>query len=60
MRFDEYPIVAGPGLWVISHADLRTTARVRLVRDTLVAQLRAERDRIEVSADAPTPEAALA
>ena len=54
-RFDEFPIVAGPGLWVISHADLRTTARVRLVRDTLVEQLMAERDRIEVSPDAAPP-----
>ena len=54
-RFDEFPIVAGPGLWVISHADLRTTARVRLVRDTLVEQLKAERARIEVSPDAAPP-----
>lgn len=60
VRFDEFPIVAGPGLWVISHADLRTTARVRLVRDTLVEQLKAVRDRIEVVADAVPPEAAIA
>lgn len=60
VRFDEFPIVAGPGLWVISHADLRTTARVRLVRDTLVEQLRSERHRIEVEADAVSPEAAIA
>lgn len=60
VRFDEFPIVAGPGLWVISHADLRTTARVRLVRDTLVEQLKSERHRIEVEADAVSPEAAIA
>ena len=60
VRFDEFPIVAGPGLWAISHADLRTTARVRLVRDTLVEKLMAERDRIEVSADAAPLEALTA
>ncbi len=60
VRFDEFPIVAGPGLWAISHADLRTTARVRLVRDTLVEKLMAERDRIEVSADAASLEALTA
>lgn len=60
VRFDEFPIVAGPGLWVLSHADLRTTARVRLVRDTLVEQLRAERERIEFSIDAVPPEALTA
>lgn len=57
VRFDEFPIVAGPGLWVISHADLRTTARVRLVRDTLVEQLMRERNRIEVDENAVTMEA---
>lgn len=53
VRFTEIPIMGGPGLWVISHADLRTTARVRLVRDALVDQLMAARDRIEVMGDAP-------
>ncbi|MEL6448364.1 MAG: LysR family transcriptional regulator [Pseudomonadota bacterium] len=57
-RFEEFPIMAGPGLWVISHADLRTTARVRLVRDTLVEQLMKERDQIEVDPNAPRLESA--
>ena len=30
---------SGWGLWVLSHIDLRTTARVRLFRDVLVADL---------------------
>ncbi len=51
VRFDDIPIVTGPGLWVVSHADLRTTARVRLVRDALVEQLMSVRDRIELPAD---------
>lgn len=29
----------GPGLWVLSHVDLRTTARVRIFRDFLVEEL---------------------
>ena len=41
---------------MISHADLRTTARVRLVRDALVERLMAEVDQIEVTADAVSPE----
>lgn len=36
----------GPGLWVLSHVDLRTTARVRIFRDFLVAELEKQRDSI--------------
>ena len=37
----------GWGLWVLSHVDLRTTARVRIFRDFLVEALQAQRDLIE-------------
>lgn len=47
-RFDMFPLLDGPGLWVVSHSDLRTTARVRLVRDTLVAELQKEKSRIQI------------
>ena len=36
----------GPGLWVLSHVDLRTTARVRIFRDFLVDELEKQRDLI--------------
>ncbi len=36
----------GPGLWVLSHVDLRTTARVRIFRDFLVTELEKQRDLI--------------
>lgn len=36
----------GWGLWVLSHVDLRTTARVRVFRDFLVAELEKHRDLI--------------
>jgi len=37
----------GPALWVLSHVDLRTTARVRIFRDFLVEELERQRDLIE-------------
>ena len=47
-RFEMFPLIPGPGLWVLSHSDLRTTARVRLVRDALVEELMKEKPRIEI------------
>lgn len=37
----------GPALWVLSHVDLRTTARVRIFRDFLVEELEKQKDLIE-------------
>ena len=37
----------GWGLWVLSHVDLRTTARVRIFRDFLVNALNKQKDLIE-------------
>ncbi|MEN8131746.1 MAG: LysR family transcriptional regulator [Pseudomonadota bacterium] len=37
----------GWGLWVLSHVDLRTTARVRIFRDFLVKELEKQKDLIE-------------
>lgn len=37
----------GWGLWVLSHVDLRTTARVRIFRDFLVDELEKKKDLIE-------------
>lgn len=37
----------GWGLWVLSHVDLRTTARVRIFKDFLVEALEEQRDLIE-------------
>jgi len=37
----------GWGLWVLSHVDLRTTARVRIFRDFLVAELEKRKELIE-------------
>jgi len=37
----------GWGLWVLSHVDLRTTARVRIFRDFLVAELEKKKELIE-------------
>ena len=34
----------GWGLWVLSHVDLLTTARVRIFRDFLVAELEKQKD----------------
>lgn len=39
----------GWGLWVLSHVDLRTTARVRIFRDFLVAHLESQRSLIKGS-----------
>ncbi len=36
MRIPDTPITKGPGLWVLSHIDLRTTARIRIFRDFMV------------------------
>ncbi|MCG7963438.1 MAG: LysR family transcriptional regulator [Candidatus Thiodiazotropha taylori] len=38
---------SGPALWVLSHVDLRTTARVRIFRDFLVEALENKIDLIE-------------
>lgn len=40
-------IEPGWGLWVLSHVDLRTTARVRTFKDFLVKELEKQRDPIE-------------
>jgi len=37
----------GWGLWVLSHVDLRTTARVRIFRDFLVTELEKQKELIE-------------
>ncbi len=37
----------GPALWVLSHVDLRTTARVRIFRDFLVEELEKQKELIE-------------
>jgi len=37
----------GPALWVLSHVDLRTTARVRIFRDFLVEELEGKKSLIE-------------
>lgn len=37
----------GWGLWVLSHVDVRTTARVRLFKELLVEELEKQRDLIE-------------
>ncbi len=37
----------GWGLWVLSHVDLRTTARVRIFRDVLIAELERQKALIE-------------
>lgn len=46
-RINTMPQVAGWGLWVLSHVDLRTTARVRIFRDFLVDELMKKKDLIE-------------
>ena len=40
-------IEPGWGLWVLSHVDLRTTARVRIFRDFLIQELVKRKDQIE-------------
>lgn len=37
----------GWGLWVLSHVDLRTTARVRIFREHMITALEAQKDLIE-------------
>lgn len=37
----------GWGLWVLSHVDLRTTARVRIFRDFLIGELEKNKEQIE-------------
>jgi hypothetical protein len=46
-RISAQTVEAGPALWVLSHVDLRTTARVRIFRDFLVDELEKQRDLIE-------------
>lgn len=46
-RIQAHRIEPGPGLWVLSHVDLRTTARVRIFRDFLVDELEQQKDLIE-------------
>lgn len=40
-------VESGWGLWVLSHVDLRTTARVRIFRDFLVDELVKQKEQIE-------------
>lgn len=47
IRIPMKDIEPGIGLWVLSHVDLRTTARVRIFRDFLVNSLTKELDLIE-------------
>ncbi|MFV9615181.1 MAG: hypothetical protein ACNYZG_04445 [Gammaproteobacteria bacterium] len=42
-RIPALHIEPGPALWVLSHVDLRTTARVRIFRDFLVEELEKKR-----------------
>lgn len=46
-------IEPGWGLWVLSHVDVRTTARVRIFKDILVAELEKRKDLIEGRLSAP-------
>lgn len=46
-RVSVVPCELGPALWVLSHVDLRTTARVRIFRDFLVEALINKIDLIE-------------
>lgn len=46
-RIVDVPVTKGPYLWVLSHVDLRTTARVRIFRDFLVDDLNAQKHKIE-------------
>jgi len=46
-RIQAQYVEPGPGLWVLSHVDLRTTARVRIFRDFLVEELNKQKDLIE-------------
>jgi len=46
-RIQTHYVEPGPELWVLSHVDLRTTARVRIFRDLLVGELTKQKDLIE-------------
>lgn len=46
-RINDYFVEPGPALWVLSHVDLRTTARVRIFRDFLVEELGKQKNLIE-------------
>lgn len=46
-RIPAHYVEPGWGLWVLSHIDLRTTARVRIFRDFLVEELEKKRELIE-------------
>jgi len=48
-RVSTHPVVPGWGMWVLSHVDLRTTARVRIFRDFLVDELMKKKELIEGS-----------
>lgn len=52
-RVKNMHVEPGPGLWVLSHVDLRTTARVRIFRDFLVDELNNKKDLIEGREDIP-------
>lgn len=45
-RLPGYPLIEAYDLWVLSHVDLRTTARVRMVRDFIVEMTEQYRDLI--------------
>ena len=46
-RVATHSVIPGLGMWVLSHVDLRTTARVRIFRDFLVEELTKQKDLIE-------------
>ncbi len=46
-RVPAHFVEPGWGLWVLSHVDLRTTARVRIFKDFLVGELEKKKDLIE-------------
>lgn len=46
-RIPARTVEPGWGLWVLSHVDLRTTARVRIFKDFLVTELEKRKDLIE-------------
>jgi len=45
-RIQARHVESGPALWVLSHVDLRTTARVRIFRYFLVEELEKQKDLI--------------
>ena len=46
-RVDAKYVEPGPGLWVLSHVDLRATAGVRIFRDFLIDELEKQKDLVE-------------